>query len=183
MKGSCLLLPVLIINILILGITGCEKNYIQKEYGCKDLNAVNYDSLADEHDGFCSYRHLINVNIIKLPLIDPQTLTPVSWDILTNPAPDIKFYLKPASYFHWVFETAIVFDNDKYPYLYDILVSEDNYMLWYEEYTFLLTDEDQVGYDIIYSGSFTPRLVYNNDKIILKNSNESVEIELTFVIF
>ena len=177
-KRSCFLLPVFILGIIVLSSAGCKN-----KQGCMDTNAVNYNSLADEHDGFCSYRHLVNVNIIKLPLTDPQTLAPVTWDILTNPAPDIKFYLKPESYSHWVFETSIVFDINKYPYLYDIVMVEDDYLLWNEEYTFMFTDEDQVGYDIIFSGSFVPRLVYNNDKIILINSTETVEIELSFVVY
>ena len=149
-----------------------------------DTNAYNYNANANTNDAFCSYRYLEAVIVKKIPLRDPITNIEIDWDILSgDKLPDLKFYIKKSNETYWELETPIAINNSIYPYMWNIDISNKNYLFWDETYEFLLSNENFIGRNTIYLGSFIPSHIYNNDKIILINSNESVEIELTFVIF
>lgn len=145
--------------------------------GCMDINAENYNHKAKSHDELCTYRHLKSIII--------NDVHPLNWDTLAyeNTYPDLKFYLKPSYFSIWEIETSIAYDNNIFPYKWDIVITDNRYLLWNERYEFMFVDEDQTGYEVILTGSFIPSETYANEKIILKNSNETVEIELAFVVF
>jgi hypothetical protein len=145
--------------------------------GCMDINAENYNPEAKSHDDLCTFRHLTSIII--------NDLRTLNWDTLAyeNAYPDLKFYLKPSYFLVWEIETSIAYNVNTFPYKWDITITDDRYLLWNEEYTFMLTDEDQKGYEIIHSGTFVPSQTYSDEKIILKNHNETVEIELSFIVF
>jgi len=148
-----------------------------------DTNAVNYNPDAEEHDGFCKYRYLMSVTINSLPFFkDINTLE--SWDdINIADFADIKFYLKKKSEYYWETETPVAYNNVVFPYSWFMDASKQNYLVLNEEYVFLLSDEDDHGRERIYTGIFVPQKKLKNDKIILKNDSETVEIELEFIVF
>jgi hypothetical protein len=147
-----------------------------RQEGCIDSNAVNYNFNANKNDGFCAYRYLSSVIVNKIPQ--------KNWDTIPGyNNPNLKFYLKKSNEIFYELETPLAANNLIYPYLWKIEISSGNYLLWNMTYEFLLSNEKFIGRDIIFNGTFIPSKVYNIDKIILKNKEETVEIELNFVVF
>ena len=156
--------------VFIILIFGCRRD------GCTNTNGVNFDEKANKNNDLCTFRHLKSVTVIKIPEIERDE------SAISN-YPNLKFYMKKEKELYWEFETTVAFENWIYPYMWDINLSGDNYLFWEEAYNFLLSDEKYAGRDTIFSGTFIPSQLYNNDKIILINEDLTGEIELSFVVF
>jgi hypothetical protein len=169
---------ILLLFICLFVFTACQNE------GCMDMDAANYNANAGKNDGLCRYRYLSSVIVNKIPLIDSVARTQIEWDdYFEESYPDIKFYLKITDSQSWEFETNIQKNNGSYPFMWKIDILKGHYLRWNQTYKFLLADEDFVGMDTIFIGTFTPSKIYKDDKIILRNRGETAEIELDFVVY
>lgn len=161
-----------------ISFTTCRKE------GCLDVNAFNYYPEANINDGFCSYCYVNAIIVNKIPLRDSVTYEEIIYDTINiDRAPDIKFYMKEANQACWEIETPIAINNKAYPYSWEIQVQLDKYLQWNETYKFLLSNENFLEKKTIFFGYFIPSLIYKNGKLLLINPDNTVEIELSFVVF
>lgn len=168
-----------IISIIVLGILllSCRKE------GCMDINSFNYDPDAKVNDGICSYRYLKTISITKLP--DIYQLAMYDQNTFGGPYPDMQFrmvkkYDNPVKdYFDLI--TDVEYDVFS-PFVWEVSITNEH-LLTNLEYHYELVDIDQDGEEIILSGTFIPAEVYHNNKIVLHDSQDRFEIELTYIIY
>lgn len=167
--------------------SGCRKE------GCRDFNADNYDGdAAFNNNDLCTYRYLNSITVSKLNFFK----APINgWDDYyldgiegeEGFGPDLKFYLRrkvDADFFYWDITTPVNYDVFSLPFTWELPIQQGvDYLLYNQEYEYKLVDVDLPWEETIISGSFMPAYAYKENKIILTNTTETVQVELNYVVF
>jgi hypothetical protein len=129
-----------------------------KKEGCTDLNADNYDGLA-EKSGSCVYRYGYEVSV--------STPSNVDYDPLDAPDLYIRFAKNASA--NWDYSSNAVSNNN------NITVTYSNFLFSNETWAYEVYDQDTFDSDdLVSSGTFNPLSQGSNGNIVLTNNGCTV---------